>query len=979
MSAQNKKSALFLIILVVCLTLISCSSELSKQDKESVEDVINRNLQMANNDKIPTDESIIKHTLDNGLTYIIKPNARPEDIVEFRLVVKAGSIHEDESQLGFAHFVEHMAFNGTEDFAEQEIIEFVESIGMRFGAHLNATTGFDTTIYKLRVPTTDVSNLDKAVHILENWAHKVTFNEQEVSAERGVILEEWRSRKGVGERIAKQQWPIIFAGTNYSERLPIGTQENIMNGRLDDLKRFYDTWYQPENMAIVVVGDVNPESMETLIRTYFEPLKNNINKNESRSDEFSHQQKAQFLEQFPAPVLKVITDPELTGINLQITWRNNLYSPLQEMSPEYTFEKYTDQVIKNLTLGILRKRFADLTLDTQSAFAVARVSVTKIIPSAEGFMVSASIKPNRVYEAYESLLTEIKRAVLNGVTQQELEREKQLYLDWYDSALASQNTIDHGAFVNSAISHLIDNQPLLSIQQDQTLAELALKNITKKDLERQIKIWAEHQNATVFFTAATEMERQIPEVSKLDEIWREVQFSEPKPLEESFVVDGLMDKLIDPGSIIAKEYLPDWEAHQWTLSNGVKVVLKPTPFKDNQILFNAISQGGYSKVTDEEYLKSFGMLNTLNYMGLGDLNMQDFNQFLRDKQFSVNASVANYTESLSGVSNQEDLIYLMQAAHLRFTSPVKDLERFEWIKETYRPRLENKYNNPTALFYSAIREETDSGNPRSVEFNVDTLDNQDLDTIFSIYQQRFNNPADFVFVFVGDLDLTKMENLVSQYLASLPTNEQFEISSALPSFPLKGAYEIHLPIASEPKATVILTKLKDMTWSFESQTKAALLNSVLEKQLRERLREDLAGVYSVSVKSNLTRWPNQRYRVSVNFTCSPDNIETLVKEVNLIFDSIKDGNVSEPELKNIKTQILTQRTNRLKTNEFWVSFIASHYTLNKPLQLNKQENLVQSISVENVVEFAQEALTTDTYVFATLTPETSLNETVDSD
>lgn len=968
-----------MVTILVSFALISCSNNPIKQHGTSVEQNLYDSASITDDTLLPSDESIIKNTLENGLTYIIKPNARPEDIVEFRLVVKAGSIHEDESQLGFAHFVEHMAFNGTQDFAENEIIDFVESIGMRFGAHLNATTGFDTTIYKLRVPTTDPSNLDRAVHILENWAHKITFNEQDVNAERGVILEEWRARKGVGERIAKQQWPVVFAGTNYAERIPIGTEENIINGDLEDIKRFYDTWYHPENMAIVVVGDVNPESIETLIKTYFEPLSNQRSVSEEVVSNPTELKQVQFLEQFPAPIIKVITDPELTGINLQITWRTNLFSPFEPISTDYAFEQYKNQVIKNLTLGILRKRFADLTLDTQSAFALARVSVTRIIPSAEGFMLSASIKPNRVYEAYESLLTEIKRAVLHGITQQEFEKEKQIYLEWYESALASQNTIDHGAFVNNAISHVIDNQPLLSIEQDHALAQLALKEIRKEDLEQQIKTWAEHQNATVFFTAANEMERQIPDISMLDDIWRDVQFSQPDPLEESILVEGLINQAIKPGSVTSKQYLPDWDAHQWTLSNGIEVVLKPTPFKDNQILFNAISQGGYSKVSDDDYLKSFGMLNTLNYMGLGSLNMQDFNQFARDKQFSVNASVTDYTESLSGASNQEDLIYLMQTSYLRFTAPLKDQERFEWIKDTYRPRLENKYNDPMALFYAAIREKTDSGNPRSVEFNVDALDKQDLDTIFRIYQQRFNNPADFVFVFVGDLDLEKMDTLLSQYIASLPTNEQFEMSSALPNFPLKGAYEVHLPISSEPKANVILTKFKDLDWSFTSQVKTALLNGVLERQLRERLREDLGGVYSVSVNSDLTRWPHQRYRISVNFTCAPDNIDTLVQEVDQIFDDLKGGNVTAVELENIKTQVLTQRTKSLKTNEFWLSYITNHFTLNKPLELDKQESLVESISVKEIVDFAQDALNTDTYVFATLTPEASIKESVESD
>ncbi len=978
-----------LALCIVFLFLSSCATQTETKvitsNKENTQidqmeqSFINGTLTM------PVDPSIVKGSLDNGLTYIIRPNVEPKDYIELRLVVKAGSIYEDESQLGFAHFAEHMAFNGTEDFKEQEIVEFVESIGMRFGAHLNASTGFDTTTYKLSVPTNNESNIETAIHILENWAHKVTFGKQAVEDERGVVLEEWRGRKGVSERVAKQQWPIVFAGTNYAQRLPIGTEENIQTGKIADLKRFYDTWYQPENMAVIAVGDVNPAVIENYIKQYFSSIEskkidhNDKNQSNKRSNEGieldNHDSLAhpnlQFLEEFTAPVIKTIIDPELTGINLQVTWRNNVMSKAVALNglPEYTLETYQQEIVKNLAIGILRKRFSDLTLDTSSAFAGANVNINRIIPTAEGFSLNASIKPKRVFEAYRDLLIEVKRAVLHGVTRQEFQKEKQLYLEWFESALASQNTLNHNVYVNTYINHVVANSPLTSLEQDYQLTQLALKDIGISDLHEQIQTWAEHQNATVFFTAPDNMQQQIPQEPMLDDIWQQVQLSTPDPLPESEVIDSLLSAPIEAGNVITKNWLDKFDAHEWILSNGIKVILKQTDFKDNEIIFNAISNGGYAMVNDEEYIASFGMMNTMNFLGLGNLNMQEFNQFAREKRFSANISVSEYGESVSGSSNQEDLIYLMQALHLRFTSPVKDQERFDWLKANYKPRLENKYNNPNARFYAALQEKTNAGNPRNKEFDVALLEKQSLEKIYKVYKERFANPADFVFVFVGDLDLPKMESLVNQYVASLPTTDIKEVPKKLPHYKLEGSYEVHMETGTEPKATVIYSVFNNAKWTFKNQVMAGALRQILEKQLRERLREELGGVYSVSVRSRLTRWPYEDFSLSISFTCDPERIEQLTSEVKTAITNAKNGDIDPISLSNFKTQAITAREKSLRSNPFWLRHIGNHFTPSVPLPMHEHDDLINSISMEDLAAFTQQYLETDTFIYATLKPE----------
>lgn len=910
--------------------------------------------------RLPIDESIVKGALDNGLQYIIRENTKPENFAELRLIVKAGSLYEDDNQRGFAHFAEHMAFNGTQDFKEQEIIEFVESIGMKFGAHLNATTSFDNTIYQLRVPTDNPEVVEKAIHILENWAHKISFDALAIDEERGVVLEEWRSRKGVGERIAMQQYPIMFAGTNYAARLPIGTENIITKGEHKELIRFYKTWYRPDLMSIVAVGDFKSADIEKLIKDYFGNLKRPAT---------AVSQPLQYLTTFDKPVVNIFTDDELTSISLSSSWRS-------EIKPgDYTKAKYKKRLIKNLLSGILSKRINDQSLDTESPFVGARISFNQSIPTAEEFYFRASVKPDRTGEAFDALLTEVKRVVDNGVSEQELNTEKRLYIEWFESALESQNTLSHAAYLGSYVRHFLQNAPLTSLEQDFAITKASITTITLDDLRQQMSVWAGHQNAAVFLTAPTNMSAQLPSEAELLNIWQQVNDKTTKALSDKIQITALMDQLPTPGKVVEKTYIEKWQAHQWTLSNGMKVLLKATSFTENSIRFKAVSNGGYARVSDETYLSSFGMMNTISFMGLGELNMEQLAQFSREKRFSVTPSISAYSESISGASNKEDLIYMMQSIYLRFTAPVKDASRFEWLKDNYRPRLENKYNAPNAQFYAAIQAKTNSGNPRNVEFDVAMLNKQNLDTIFKVYQERFANAADFTFVFVGDIDLVLMEEYAATYLASLPASKERESRIKLPNYALKGDYQIHMEKGSEPKATVISSLVGDAQWSYENQLLMGAFKGALEKELRNKLREELAGVYSVSVNARLNRWPYEDYSVSVSFTCDPQRVDELYAAMNSVFAQFIEGKIDNQLLENFKTQTKTNRHKNLLENWFWLDYILYQYTPFVPMPVEDHDLLVDGLTLDMLKQAAKKYLSTDNRVYATLKPD-PLNEKV---
>jgi zinc protease len=947
-----KKAWLLFAVTLLCACESVENTTTSNQQKK-----VEHSTSKQNNSDLPEDQSIVKGQLSNGVKYIIRENAKPENFAELRLVVKAGSIYEDDSQQGFAHFAEHMAFNGTADFKEQEIIEFVESIGMRFGAHLNASTSFDNTIYKLRVPTDNPEVIEQAIHILENWAHKVSFNAKTIDEERGVVLEEWRSRKGVGERIAKQQWPVMFAGTNYANRLPIGTEEIITAGKHEDLKRFYSTWYRPDLMSVIAVGDFDATAMESLIEKYFGKID---------AQGPAPAIPGQHLSVYTQPVFNIFTDQELTGITLSTSWRNNIEPG------EYTRKKYKEGVIKNLLSSVLSKRIGDMALDTQSPFTGTSIASNSPMPTAEEFYFRASVKPNKTAEAFTRLLTEIKRVVDHGISQQELDTEKRLYIEWFESALKSQNTLNHSAYLGSYTNHFLKGAALTSLSQDFALSKEFLSQITLADMQAQMQTWAGHQNAIVFLNAPSNMADALPNEQELSEIWQNVQNTETEALADKAQVSALMTTFPSPGAVVKKAYIEKWEAHKWTLSNGIEVILKPSTFKENSIAFSAISDGGYALVDDATYLRSFGLMSAVKHMGLGSLNMEQLAQFSREKRFSLNPSIDMYSEGMSGVSNNEDLIYMMQSIYLSFTAPVKDEERFEWLKGVYKPRLENKYNSPNAQFYAAIQAKTQSGNPRNVEFDVDILNQQNVDTIYRVYQERFANPSDFVFMFVGDIDLLEMEQYLNQYVASLATTKNTEKRVKLPKYALEGDYQIHMEKGSEAKATVIVSLFGDAKWTYENQLVMAAFNNALEKSLRTRLREELAGVYSVSVNAKLSRWPYEDYSLSVSFTCDPERVDELYQEVNKVFAKFVAGDIDEQLITNFKTQVKTSRAKNLQENGFWLRYMLNHYTPFIPLPLDDYEAAVDKVSVELVKQAAKKYLLTNNRLYATLKPESTL-------
>ena len=896
---------------------------------------------------------IIKGELNNGLTYIVRENKRPQNFAELRLIVKAGSMQEDEAQRGFAHFVEHMAFNGTEDFEKREIIEFVESIGMQFGAHLNAYTGFDETVYKLRIPLDQEGTLETGIQILENWAHKISFETHAIDSERSVVLEEWRSRKGAQERILEKTLPLLLAGTQYPERLPIGIPEIIQYGSHADLVRYYKTWYRADLMSVVAVGDFDGESVQKLIEKYFNKL--SVQNNQAHKT-------PQVLKPLKQPVFAVVADKDLTSSGYYMLWRLPAFE-------ERSIADIRQSTIHNLVLRALNTRFNEAIWKVDAEHVNARVGFNRNHSLGQQFSVSVNNKPGMLAASFQTVLLDLKRAKEHGFTQVELDREKKIILDAYAESLSKQDTFDHAGYLNQYSHYFLNGGALSSLAFKAQAVKEAIASISTLDLQQQLAKWLANDNAVMVATLPVQELEKAPSKEDLLAIYKTVKKTPTSTYTPSEDVTALMQHIPQFGSVVSKSYIEAIDSHVWELSNGIKVHLKQTSFKDNEIRFSAYSEGGFSQYDDASYLKSFGMLSSIEKMGLGKLDTQAFNQYMRNKRFSFSTQINTYSEQAFGHTSREELEAFMQSLHMNFIGPRKDKEVFDWLKSLYKPRIEKRFNNPTNLFYAKIREQISAGDPRAVEFDLERLEQQDLETIFNIRKASFANAADFHYVFVGDIDLLEMEKMLSRYMATLPANEQRDTAQPLGDYDTKGKHHIRLQKGNEPLANVIMSMWGSSAWSQSNSLAFAALKSALQERLLIRLREEIAGVYSVNVSGSFSDWPYQESNLSVSFTCDPERIDELQDEVKQVFAQFMQGNIEQSSIDNFKTRMLTNRQKQLKENGFWQNYLIDRLLPYTFITLDEFEPLVNGLQKDMLIDAAKEHLNRKDKYIAILVPE----------
>lgn len=939
-----------LLSLLIAL-LVACGGSRTPSTTEPGAGGAQGQVTSAQDTPLPLWPKVKKGRLANGLTYYILPHGKPENRVNLWLAVNAGSILEDESQRGLAHFLEHMAFNGTKRFKEQEIVHYLESLGMGFGADLNATTSFDETIYMLTVPADNQEYVSTGLDILRDWAADVTLDPTEIDKERGVVLEEWRLGRGAFLRLFDKHSKALFNGSRYADRLPIGLPEVIQKAPREELLRFYKDWYRPDLMAVIAVGDVEPAEIEAQIQAKFSDLhapakpRPRIRAEVPRAD---------------GTRVSVATDKELPTATITI---NNVFPH----RPEATLRDFRRIIIEQIYAQIINERLATLARRKEAPFSVAQVGVEGLVREIDVFSRNALVKTGKVEDALRALLTEVLRIERHGVTQGELDRARANLKRFYEQIAASAETEDASDYTEEITRNFFEGEFMIGRQAERDYTLKMLPTITLAELEALAKSFGGADNRVILISGPDGA--PLPTEARVREILAEVERDEIAPWEDKAAVTALMAQPPTPGTIVKESTIDEIGVTEWTLSNGARVIVKPTTFDKQQVTLRGTSPGGLALASDKLYPHARFADDLAAIGGVAELDDDSLGKVLTGKQVSVTASIDETTESIDATAGTPDLETMFQLVHLRMTAPRKDEDAFAVWKQNLGEQLANRLRVPEVKFALEAQEALYKNHPRRRAPAPADVAKVDLDKALAFYESRFDDAGDFTFVIVGDFEPAKLRQLVETYLASLPASGRKEKERDPGVRRAGGVVKKSWKLGSEPKAQVTMAFHGDEPWSRDKERDMYVLAQVVGMRLHEVLREDLGGVYGVNADGFLARRPRQERAFVIQFGCAPEAVDKLV---DATFDEVaavaREG--ADPEdLEKIKQQWLRERETQLATNEFWVQWLtsAARYGDDPTLVLDPAP-MVARMTSANVKAAAKRFLRRKPYFQAVLLP-----------
>ncbi len=859
---------------------------------------------------IPLDPDVKVGKLANGLTYYIRKNAEPKNRAELRLVIRAGSVLETDDQQGLAHFMEHMEFNGTKNFPKNELVNFLQSSGVRFGADLNAYTGFDETVYQLPVPTDSANVFTNAFQILEDWAHNATIDPTEVDKERGVILEERRLGRGAGQRMRDQYFPLLLNNSQYAKRLPIGTEQVLTTFKPGTLQQFYKDWYRPDLMAVIAVGDFDIKQVEGIIREKFGriPVVNDP-KPRVQYDIPSHKDTK----------VIVVTDPEQPNTVIQVIYK-------RPEIKEKTLNDLRESIKRGLFNAMLGNRIQELTQRADPPFLGGYSNYSDFLGNLDAFTSIAIAKEGNVERAIRAVLDENARVKQFGFTPTELARAKQEFMTGVEQAYSERNKTRSVNYVNEYVQNFTDKAPYTSIDFYYNFLKKEQDGIKLVEVNTLVDQFIHNDNRAVIVMAPEKDKGKLPTVAQIlsyvDDAGKGLTAYDDKTLNSP-----LLAKEPTGSPVVNEKQIKDIGVTEWTLKNDVRVVLKPTDFKNDQILFSASSFGGTS-LYDLKDFQSARFSSTLTAMGgTGEYNQIQLGKFLSGKQVSVYPFVGELSEGLNGSAAPKDLETAMQLLYSYFTQPRKDPDVVKGFLSNQRSALQNQISTPTPqrVFQDTVTVTLGNGNPRRQPLKPDDLDKIDLDRALKIYQERFANAGDFTFYFVGNFKEAQLKPLVEKYLGGLPTTDKAEKFNDLGIRAPKGQVSKTVYRGVDPKASVQLIYSGDITWSPETATQLDALAEVLEIKLIEKLREEESGVYGVGANAAYAKYPVPRYTFRVNFGCAPENVEKLIARTQELINDLKQKGALPADIAKFKAETRRESEVQLKDNQFWLGYLQNQY------------------------------------------------------
>ena len=909
------------------------------------------------------DPLVVRGTLSNGLSYYIRHNEEPRERAQIALAVKAGSVHEEEHQQGLAHYVEHMAFNGTEHFAKQEIVEYLESIGNVFGPDVNARTGFDDTLYWVEIPTDDAEITENAFRILSDWAYGISFDPEEVDLERGVILEEWRLSQGFSSRLQDNLLQLLFGDSIYANRAPIGLTEVIEGATAELLREYYDRWYRPDLMAVVAVGDFDVDEMEAKIKQYFAPPPEGEADQESAAVGSATDRPTIEIPGHETPWVEVFTDAESPGSQFVL---------IRKLDPdrgqdEAAFRRY---VVEQLAFMMLNARLFERGQSADQPYLFAQALRSGYVEQLDILQFAAWVNPGGIERGLSVVLEEMQRVTQHGFTEGELEREKSNLLRSIENIYRQREQRPSQNFVDEYVDHFFNGTPAPGIEAEWALYQELLPQITLEEFVEVTEIWTMADDTALLVVRPEETEAAsdselaastltlIEAASALDvEAYADVLEDVP-----------LLETIPTPGSITAEETIESIDAQKWTLSNGITVIAKQTDFRNDEVVFRAFSPGGHSLVADEDHVSATHAAQIISESGVGPHDSVALDKLLAGKRVSVTPFIGELFEGFTGNASPEDMETLFQLVTLYTTQPRLDPVVYERYEASQRSIAEINAASPDAVLFDTARTVLAQDHLRRRQLTVELLDELSPERVGAVYADRFGDMSDATFIFVGAFDWETLRSLASTYLASLPTSGRAEQWTDHNIDPPSGVEDHVVNVGIEPRSNTILAFAGDMEWSREEALSLNVAGEMLGIRVRERVREQLGGTYFIGVNAGSSTLPDTEYLISVIFGSDPARVEELFGEVMDEVEWLREGG-EQSYLDTVKEQLRTSRMEDLRENGFWLGQIRAAAQRGEDFSaIVGFDDLLEAITLGDIGAVAQRYFTPDMYIRVVLFP-----------
>ena len=905
---------------------------------------------------IPTDPNVRIGKLENGLTYYIRHNELPEDRADFYIAQKVGSILEEENQRGLAHFLEHMCFNGTTNFPGKGIINWLETIGVRFGENLNAYTSIDETVYNINnVPVIRDGIVDSCLLILHDWANDLTLAEAEIDNERGVIHEEWRTGQGAMMRMYEQALPKAFEGSKYGHRLPIGIIEVIDNFPYQALRDYYETWYRPDQQGIVVVGDIDVDKVEAKIKELFSPIQMPANAPERKYEQVPDNKE---------PIITIAKDKEQPSTMIYI-WHKHPATPNEAKGNiGYLVQNYMFSMISSM----MHARLEELRQSANPPFiqAASGDSDFLLAKTTEAFVGMAVSKDDGIPTALSTLVREIERARKFGFTASEYARAKADYLLMLESAYKERDKMKNNQYVQEYIRHFIDNEPIPGIETEYALMNQLAPNIPVEAINSILPQLIKDENIVINIFGPDKEGMVYPTEAEILDILNKTKAEEITAYVDKVSDEPLMKEAPKAGKIVKTEEGP-FGSTALTLSNGIRVVLKTTDFKADEIRMRAFSPGGTSVFGTKEALQ-LKMLNSVAGLGgLGNFSNVDLEKVLAGKKATIGASVSGLSEGLNGSCSPKDLETLLQLAYLSFTAPRMDEEAFESFKQRTKASLANQEANPMTALTDTLQMEMYGDHPLAGRVKAEMIDQLDYNRIMEMYKDRFKEAGDFTFLFVGNINLEEAKPLIETYLGGLPTINRKENYQDIQLNIRKGTHKNLFEKQMEtPKATVLNIISGNCEYNLKNDLLMTMLSQTMSMVYLETVREKEGASYGVSAFGQLSRGIKDEALFQIYFDTDPAKREKMEQIVMSELQKVAQEGPRPEHLAKVKEFLLKKHIEDAKENSYWLGQLNNYYWYKTDMNTN-YEKLVNDLTVEDVKNFTKALLDQGNIIEITMT------------